>query len=646
MYASAIEIRENGLAGVMASMLTKTIRVTLDQCKERQEPPIDHTPIAKLEHSDLSEFFTALWGKDKTPFAWQSALAEKVLSISPRSDGGSDGRQSGSDDEIQSWPDAIALPTGAGKTACIDIAVFALAVRARRASVETGRMVAAPRRIFFVVDRRIIVDEADRRARYLAAALEGAKTGVLKEVADELRRLACGGCSPVDGERPLAVHSLRGGMYHSEAWARNPLQPIVVATTVDQIGSRLLFRAYGRGAGTWPVYAGLIANDSLILLDEAHCAQPFLQTLQAVRKYRDWAEEPLDQCFNLVVMSATPPPGAKRVFRDRSGEGRDPNHRLGRRQLVAKPTELVDPVETAETRNAGSFADELSKALVAAARHLLSEQRRAIVVFANRVATARMTHRLLSGSSTPELESVLLTGRMRSVDKKAVGDCLRRLQLHSGQSTARTLKKPVVVVATQTLEVGADLDFDGLVTECASLDALRQRFGRLNRMGRDVECCAAIVIRAEQARPKRGSERDPIYGKALNETWKWLKQNKDANGKVDFGIAAMERLLEGLDEEALAELNAPARSAPVMLPAHVDCWAQTFPEPRPTPDVTPFLRGPQQGAPDVQVCWRADIHLSSESGREAALESLTLCPPSSVETLPVPIGVFKRLAGW
>ena len=589
---------------------------------------------AELNHRDFAGFFAALW--EETPFAWQSALAERVLDASCGPAATSVADLALADTQgSQPWPDAIALPTGAGKTACLDIAVFALAAQAPR--FGSGRPITAPRRIFFVVDRRIIVDEAHERAQRLAGKLEAAKGGILKTVADRLRHLAGGGATGFADEHPLAVHSLRGGMYRSEAWARSPLQPTIVASTVDQIGSRLLFRAYGRGPGTWPVYAGLIANDSLVLLDEAHCAQPFLQTLRAVGKYRTWAEAPLGRGFHPVVMSATPPPGAKDVFRDLSGEGSNPSHPLGDRQLASKPASL----QIAGKAKGGNATRELAKVLAGAAQGLLSDGRLAIVVFANRVATARETIRSLA----PGVRTVLLTGRMRPVDKDVVAARLKEFELYSARSSRRNLEKPVIVVATQTLEVGADLDFDGLVTECASLDALRQRFGRLNRMGRDVRGRAVIVIRADQASPKRGEGGDPIYGNALTDTWKWLDERKDADGAVDFGIAAMDARLDAQCGD-LAGLNAPTAPAPVMLPAHVDCWAQTAPAPRPSPDVAPFLRGPRQGAPDVQVCWRADLDLSSEEGPDRTIEMLSLCPPSSGEMLPVPIGVFRRwLAG-
>ncbi len=570
--------------------------------------------MAALNVTDFFDFFNKLWGHP--PFAWQQELAARVVERTENP-----------------WPKAIALPTASGKTACMDIAVFALAIQASRS--ERNQTVTAPRRVFFVVDRRVIVDEAYERARRLAEKLEKAEEGILKKVADNLRQIANGEMAQSDDVRPLSVHVLRGGIYRSEAWAHNPLQPTVVASTVDQIGSRLLFRAYGRGYITWPIYAGLVANDSLILLDEAHCAQPFLQTLQAVRRYRAWAEHPLGLSFHPVVMSATPPPGLEDVFKDRSGESRDASHPLGRRQLAQKPA-LLKSVEEARGKKA---ITALARALADTASGLVDEERRAIVVFVNRVATARETHRLLAaqyGDGT-----VLLTGRMRPVDKDAVVQ--QRLHfLRSGLANGRSMAKPMIVVATQTLEVGADLDFDGLVTECASLDALRQRFGRLNRTGRTVDARAVILVRGDQSDPEK-KEDDPVYGEALTNTWTWLSGCKDENGVVDFGIAHMEDRLP--QSESLSMLNAPFADAPVMLPSHVDCWAQTAPEPRPSPDVSVFLHGPRENLADVQVCWRADLDLMGEA-REHAIESLSLCPPSSNEMLPVPISVFRRwLAG-
>lgn len=556
--------------------------------------------LKQLNATDFAQFFDELWGHP--PFAWQQALADRVLERTEAP-----------------WPEAIALPTAAGKTACLDIAVFALAAQASR--LARKQVITAPRRIFFVVDRRVIVDQAYERAHLLADRLEKAQDGILKHVADNLRQIAHGEADGFEEAQPLASYVLRGGMYRSEAWMSSPLQPMVVASTVDQIGSRLLFRGYGRGPSTWPIAAGLVANDSLILLDEAHCAQPFLQTLQAVRRYQRWGHTPLERPFYPVVMSATPPPGVD-LFEDLSEESRDPDHPLGQRQLAHKPA-VLKTVKKAKGKQATSA---MAKALAEAALGLVNGERRAIVVFVNRVATARETYCLLQ--SQGDLDAVLLTGRMRPVDKDAlVKQHLKFLE--SDQADKRALSKPMIVVATQTLEVGADLDFDGLVTECASLDALRQRFGRLNRMGRPIGARAVILVRGDQA-GETGD--DPVYGEALTKTWNWLNEHKDDNGEVDFGIAYL--------PDGDSSLNAPSVDAPVMLPAHVDCWAQTAPEPQPSPDVAPFLHGPREGMADVQVCWRADLD------EETALELLSLCPPSSSETLPVPIGVFKRwLAG-
>jgi len=166
------------------------------------------------------------------------------------------------------WPDYIAVPTGSGKTACIDIAVYALAAQAGRSPEERN----APRRIFFIVNRRVIVDEAFRRARVLAERLINSdqETASIQKVAAALRSL-----SPGDSAQPpLDCVQLRGAIYRDNRWARSLTQPTVIASTVDQVGSRLLFRGYGLSPSACPLHAALVAHDSLLLVDEAHISRP------------------------------------------------------------------------------------------------------------------------------------------------------------------------------------------------------------------------------------------------------------------------------------------------------------------------------------------------------------------------------------
>ena len=558
-----------------------------------------------LTAADFGQFFRELW--DCEPYNWQQRLAEQVM-------------QSAGD----GWPDAIALPTAAGKTACIDIAVFALAALAD-ADLETSPH---PRRIFYTVDRRNIVDQTYDRAICLAAKLDSAKEGILKTAADRLRRLA-GNDNP-----PLAVHRLRGGIRGASGWERNPRQPAVITTTVDQVGSSLLFGAYGKGPRTWPVYAGLAANDSIIILDEAHCAQPFLQTLRAVDKYRQWAKAGPGTPFQVVIMSATPPGdiAESEIFRDASAQPTDAKHALGRRQLASKPTTLSVAKRVAR---GGNQFQALGQELADAALDLVGPDIRLVVVFANRVATARAAYRIIKEQD--KTDAVLITGRMRQRERAGVMDVLERAK-PGADDEIRTGDRPLIAVATQTLEIGADLDFDGLVTECASLDALRQRFGRLNRTGRKIPAPGRIIIRYDQVDAKTD---DPIYGGAISATWQWLKEPAAALAAVDFGIASIDRMLKGTPEKDKAPLTAPAKDATVMLPAHIDAWAQTGPEPRtgPTPALDTYLHGVSTAPADVQVCWRAGLDLTE---REQVQDILQLCPPSSMELAPVPLSAFRK----
>jgi CRISPR-associated endonuclease/helicase Cas3 len=576
--------------------------------------------MTPLTADDFPEFFRAI-NKDD-PFPWQQRLAKQVCE--------------------RGWPSALALPTASGKTACVDVAAFALAVQADR----TPEQRIAPRRILFVVDRRVIVDQAYERARDLAIKLREAKGGILKQAADRLRYVARDA-----NAAPLTCYQLRGGVFRDAGWVADPLQPTVLCSTVDQVGSRLLFRGYGVSSSSAPIHAALLANDSLILLDEAHCSEPFRQTLDAIRRYRGegWAEpgKYIATPFEFVELSATPR-STNRPF-ELDSEDRQ-NAVLQARLEASKPAHLLESKYKTATEGFG-------KDVVIAASAMRNAGACRIGIIVNRIATARLAYQKLVNLVTSEdgellADVVLMIGRMRPLDRDRL---LNEWGPKLKASLDRTeVTRPVFVVATQCLEVGANFDFDALVVECAGLDALRQRFGRLLRLGRPKEDGRDIVatILAPADGIKEGAD-DPIYGQALTNTWAWLNEHAQvlqrASGKktqsvrwINLGVDAVDAVLPAdrdARREILAELVALPLDAPVMLPAHIDCWVQTEPYPIPEPDIPLFLHGPERGEPTASVCWRDDIGFGNEL---VWAEAIAVCPPSSAECMPVPIGAFQR----
>ncbi len=547
--------------------------------------------MAALTPADFAKFFTAIHGDP--PFPWQQRLVEQ-LACEHR------------------WPDVLDLPTGTGKTAALDAAVFHLAlqqaVMPRRAAL----------RIVLVVDRRLVVDDAYHRARKIACALADrsrAKTGrsVVGEVARRLQRLAGD-----DARRPLeAVRRLRGGAPLEDDWARTPTQPTILCSTVDQVGSRLLFRGYGVSDRMKPVHAGLLGDDTLILLDEAHLSQPFQETLEALRE--------LDNAkVTTVVLTATPGSDYERPFRLNQ---EDRKHTVLRPRIeAAKPAKLLKPIRSPDpagafTSAARAQAERLHRAGVAAP---------AVGVVVNRVDLARAIFTRLAATEDAPFDCLLLIGRSRDVDRDQAE---ARLAPFRTGAEGREDARPLMVVATQCLEVGVDLDLDALVTQAASLDALRQRFGRLNRAGRPIPAAGAILVTTESLAKKAD---DPVYRDRIRETWEKLTAIADKEGRVDFASKALDRRLRKVD---VAKLAAPRADAPVLMPAYLDLWAQTSPPPAADPEVGLFLYGAEQAAPEVSVVWRSDITSADlAAGAEDKLKAiLELVRPRSAEMIDVPI---------
>jgi CRISPR-associated endonuclease/helicase Cas3 len=586
--------------------------------------------VNDLTPDDFADFFSAVHSNEREkrdPFPWQLRLARQVIE--------------------GEWPETLSLPTSSGKTSVIDVAVFALALQSGRPQLERT----APLRVFFVVDRRIVVDEVTEHATRLAKRLRHAlrtedDDPVVREVAARLAHFGGDMRKEVFDDAPLHVATLRGGLYRDDMWTRTPHVPTVCVSTVDQVGSRLLFRGYNMLKEQWPIHAGLVGSDALLIIDEAHLSNPFVETLKSVARYQLQAEKtfgdggvvkrPLTHPWIVVEMSATPQPSSTSFcLADEDYQ----DERLSRRLEASKEAELIEVSEN-------KFEIEVVKQALR-----LSEREgvRVVGVVVNRVASARRIFERLGGedgqsSPSQEYDAVLLTGRVRPFDRDRLlsEELLRRMR--AGRDRSQPSKK-LFVVATQTVEVGANLDFDALVTEAASLSALRQRFGRLDRLGELKTSHAVVVLRKTKA------EGDFIYGKDLAETWKWLMDNSsqaESTRLIDFGIAYMRHLFEAENSDPPSSSPKPA---PTLFPAYIDSWVQTNPPPHADPDPAPFLHGEEAlDVADVQVVWRADIGRNiSENERETSavedwwIKTVTLCPPLTREALPIPI---KAARNW
>ena len=549
-----------------------------------------------LSVHDFSDFFRHVHGYE--PFPWQERLTEQVL-------------------RTGEWPRVIDLPTGSGKTATIDTAVFSLALRPD----------IFPRRIIFVIDRRVVVDQVAKRAQQIREKILAAETPIARAVRDQLQKLS-------DGD-PLGVASLRGGVVLDSKMSGSPDQPWIVVSTVDQIGSRLLFRGYGIGKRMRSVHAALAGNDCLVILDEVHLSLPFAQTLESVSRQRT------NMCprrFFITEMSATPASDSATRFTLCAKTDLAQCAELRRRVVAEKKAKLVAvktrehiPSKIAEIidRIASGDLGQSSRDLFSDVHGGISAEGKhhrsicAVGVIVNRVHTARRTYHLLADKG---ITVHLLTGRMRPLDKvRAVEQLGPTVDPDRDNGSGDV----TVIVATQAIEVGADFNFDAMITECAPVDSLRQRFGRLDRRGtyyfKTGTASQAWIICPESDIKKSA---DPIYGESVKHAWREL-QKRENKGWVNVGS----QFLQDFSEDALA----PRLKAPLLLQTYMEAWVQTGIEPLIQPSVEWFLHGVSQNrAGEVSVLWRWDT----------STEALRLVPPRQAEMLQIPIGAARKwLAG-
>jgi CRISPR-associated endonuclease/helicase Cas3 len=515
------------------------------------------------------------------PLPWQTRLFERFL-----------------DSDL---PEALDLPTGLGKTAVMAIWALALAEGAR-----------LPRRLFYVVDRRAVVDQA---------------SAVASKIAEQLTLPSHG----VDGANLLAVSTLRGGAKDNRLWMLDPSRPAIVVGTVDMIGSRLLFEGYGVSRRMRPFHAALTGVDSLVVLDEAHLAAPFQKLLEAIAgEQRHLGLWPADGCTGLparirvLSLSATLASGATGRF---ELEGEDYAHPLVSQRLHAfKRLTILNP----------EGDESLEGALVQHALALGSSDSgpRRVLVFVNsrdvagKVASALRTS--LEAALRPSIGAqarpvaadrvCLLVGARRVHERGKVEVWLKDKTFQSDPERPEP-SCPVFLVATSAGEVGVDLDADHLVCDLVEWERMVQRFGRLNRLGLRGDS-QAIVVAAETApdaklqaildRPEsQRSDKDRKALKAFEQKTAAERARRavlnalpaDEAGPVMVNPATLKNVA---GTAAALAATTPPTLRPPLTKALVEAWAMTsLKDHTGRPEVAPWLRGWVGDEPQTKVVWRA-----------------------------------------
>ena len=323
-------------------------------------------------------------------------------------------------------PSVVRAPTGTGKTGVMLAWVW------RR--LHGPRPAGTPRRLVYALPQRSLADQVAAEARGWLANL-----GLTEEV---------------------ALHVVMGGRGETQGeWRENMHLPAIMIGTVDSLVSKALNRGYGIGRAIFPIDFALVTNGAQWIIDEIRLCPESTTTLRQLAAFA--AKLGTAEPFGVTCMSAAASDGLlTTVDNPAVGETVEilPGERTG--ELAARLG-----AERTVRRLKAEPGD--SRTIAAAVRELHRPDTLTLVVL-NTVQAAREVYRQLSGAAAAR---TLLHSRFRGIERATV------------MADLAASPHDRIVIATQVVEAGIDLNTAVLVTEAAPWPALVQRVGRCNRTG-------------------------------------------------------------------------------------------------------------------------------------------------------------------
>lgn len=573
------------------------------------------TTLPSITRDEFGEFFAALNGGHR-PFSWQEEVLDHIC-------------------EHGVWPERINAPTGSGKSSVVDIHLFANALAA------VGAAPRVPRRLCVTVGRRALVDSQATRADKIFGDLkdalddESGEPGILRRVAEALQSFQTR--NNEKGSKPFETGHIRGELSNRNLPVTDISACAIIAATPDMYGSRALFRGYGSTKAARPRETALLTMDTVMVLDEAHMNRQLLHTTQRIAELQKREVNLGVPTLQVVETTATPSTedsesttlGVDIEALDSSNDKELRERVYSHKELMLRPIDKWDgkPGNRAVVDAAvGAIKEFLAH------REAGESSKKAYTVgcIVNHVRTAiSIKEALAKNKALGKDEVQLLVGRKRPYD-------LENLQKdHPNLFSTRGDESVKVVVATQTLEVGIDVDFADLVTELAPASSLAQRFGRVNRLGHRTDSKVVVIEPASGDLVKKDAP--PYKAVDLSNAYAWLEALNDTEDP-SVNPAAMVK-------------SPPVQSSPERLLYQRPEW----------PDLLEFSRTDENpyDEPDLDL-WLHDsldaetamggviVRDNLPSNTSAAMEILktSYFAPSDRETFPANLKILQEILDY
>lgn len=408
---------------------------------------------APTVHRTFAEFFRAATG-GRDPYPYQDSLSQGAI------------------------PDALSIPTGAGKTEAAVLSMWMW----RRMNPDEGVRRSTPRRLVYCLPMRTLVEQTRERIN-----------GFIEKLG-------------LDGDDRPAVVTLMGSEVDKE-YMKGLERDMIIVGTQDMLLSRALNRGYVVSPFMWPVEFAVLNNDSMWVMDEVQLMGDGLATSAQLDAFRGalgtfgprktvWMSATIDLRWLDTVDNA----GVRRTALALRGDGANGcvrqmsitrtngreeselanggsgcNGDLDLRNNARKQLYLLDNLKKGDGPYSKSDAKKLWSVIKKEGTGPL------VLVIVNTVKRAQSLHAEFSklSKSDQDLEVVLIHSRFRRDDRK----CLMDRILHSPARNGAGRDTATVVVSTQVVEAGVDMSAGLLITENAPWHSLVQRFGRCNRKG-------------------------------------------------------------------------------------------------------------------------------------------------------------------